>query len=237
MHALGIGTGAERTVIDAVAAAAERAGFTTLWAGEGSATHWLDPFVTLSFAAAATNTVELATGVLAIPERNPVVVARQATSLFRLSGGRLTLGIGTPADTPDAPPLQDWIADYVATMRGVWRADTEAATIPVILGGRTEDELRQVAHWADGWYGFLLTDVEEAAVCTSTLRQLCRDAGRDRGDLRLAVSLRSPAPGDLGRLADVGVDQLVLVATPPADPIAAEAWVGELARHWLGVRS
>ena len=116
LHALGIGAGAGRTVIDAVAAAAERAGFATLWAGEhvvmvdeGPSRYpyaddgriavpadadWLDPFVALSFAAAATTTIELATGVLLLPEHNPLIVAKQAASLDKLSGGRLTLGVG-----------------------------------------------------------------------------------------------------------------------------------------------
>lgn len=246
LHALGIGPGAERTVIDAVAAAAERAGFATVWAGEQYSgaeeepADWLDPFVTLSFAAAATNTIELATGVLPLPERNPVIVARQAASLHKLSNGRLALGVGVGRRLAEFSSLgmpfdqhEEWFADYVATIRAMWRDDHRF--VPVLLGGNDEDALRRVAAWGDGWYGFRLADVEEAAVCTSTLRRLCREAGRDRGDLRLAVSLRDPAPDDLRRLADVGVDQLVLVENPPADPIAAEAWVAGLARQWMGV--
>ncbi|MCV7191299.1 LLM class flavin-dependent oxidoreductase [Mycolicibacterium brumae] len=248
LHALGIGTGAERTVIDAVAAAAERTGFATIWAGDQLGEHddfppdWLDPFVTLSFVAAATNTIELATGVLPLPERNPVIVARQAASLHRLSNGRLALGVGVGRRLAEFSSLgmpfdqhEEWFAEYVATIRAMWRDDRRF--IPVILGGNDEDSLRRVAAWGDGWYGFQLADVEEAAVCTSTLRRLCREAGRDRGDLRLAVSLRDPEPGDLRRLADVGVDQLVLVDSPPADPLAAEAWVAGLARQWMRVLS
>jgi alkanesulfonate monooxygenase SsuD/methylene tetrahydromethanopterin reductase-like flavin-dependent oxidoreductase (luciferase family) len=55
---------------------------------------WLDPLITLAFAAAASSRIAVATGVLLLPEHNPVVVAKQAASLDRLSGGRLTLGIG-----------------------------------------------------------------------------------------------------------------------------------------------
>jgi hypothetical protein len=65
---------------------------------------------------------------------------------------------------------------------------------------------------------------------------LCRTNRRDPQDLRLAVALRDPAPTDLARLADVGIDELVLVASPPDDPIRAEAWVGDLARQWLLTR-
>ena len=103
----------------------------------------------------------------------------------------------------------------------------------MILGGNSDAALRRVAEWGDGWYGFNLADVEEAAGCASLLRSLCRTNRRDPQDLRLAVALRDPAPTDLARLADVGIDELVLVASSPDDPIRAEAWVGDLARQWL----
>ena len=116
LHALGIGAGADRAVIDAVASSADECGFATLWAGEHvvmvdqSASHypysddgaiavpaqadWLDPMIALAFAAAASSRITIATGVLLLPEHNPVVVAKQAASLDRLCGGRLTLGVG-----------------------------------------------------------------------------------------------------------------------------------------------
>ncbi|HEY6576901.1 MAG TPA: LLM class flavin-dependent oxidoreductase, partial [Mycobacterium sp.] len=116
LHALGIGAGARRDVIDEVAVAAERCGFATLWSGEHvvmvdrpdsrypysddgriavpAEADWLDPLIGLSFAAAATSTIGIATGVLLLPEHNPVLVAKQAATLDSLSGGRFTLGIG-----------------------------------------------------------------------------------------------------------------------------------------------
>src|SRR5215469_5862582 len=116
LHALGIGAGAKRSVIDAVASAADDCGFATLWAGEhvvmvdrSASTYpysddghiavpaqadWIDPMIGLSFAAAVTSTITLATGVLLLPEHNPVLMAKQAATLDSLSGGRFTLGIG-----------------------------------------------------------------------------------------------------------------------------------------------
>src|SRR5919107_4820854 len=98
LHALGIGPGAHRPVIDAVAAAAEGCGFSTLWSGEHvvmvdasssrypyssdgqiavpPTADWNDPMIGLSFAAAASSTIRIATGVLLLPEHNPVVVAK-----------------------------------------------------------------------------------------------------------------------------------------------------------------
>ena len=270
-------------MIEAVAAAAERAGFATLWVGEHvvmvdestsrypyaddgriavpADADWLDPLIALSFAAAATTTINLATGVLLLPEHNPVVVAKQAASLDKLSGSRLTLGVGIGWSREEFDALgvpferrAARTAEYVEAMRTLWREDVASyhgefvefkdirvnpkprgRRIPVVLGGNGDAALRRVAVWGDGWYGFNLADVEEAAARASMLRALCRAAGRDPGDLRLAVSLRNPQPGDVGRLADAGVDEMVLVAGPPGDPIAAEAWVANLARQWMWV--
>lgn len=285
LHGLGIAAGAQRTVIDAVAATAERCGFATLWVGEHvvmvdeSDSHypysddgriaisadvdWLDPLITLSFAAAATNRIELATGVLLLPEHNPVIMAKQAASLDRMTGGRLSLGVGVGWSKEEYDALGvpfegrgRRLTEYVAAMRTLWRDDVASfsgefvsfdrvrvnpkphgRSIPVVLGGNSDAALRRVAEWGDGWYGFNLADVEEAAFRASKLRSLCREVGRDPTDLRLAVSLQDPVPADATRLADAGIDELVLVAGPPADPIAAEAWISDIAGKWMRVRA
>ena len=116
LHALGIGTGAGRETINVVASTAEACGFTALWVGEHviavetstsrypysptgriavpAEAAWNDPMITLSFAAAASTTITLATGVLLLPEHNPVIIAKQAATLDQLSHGRLVLGVG-----------------------------------------------------------------------------------------------------------------------------------------------
>src|SRR3954464_10127997 len=150
LHALGIGSGADRAIIDAVASAAERAGFATLWSGEHvvmvdqsasrypysddgliavpAEADWIDPMIGLSCAAAATSTIRIATGVLLLPEHNPVLVAKQAATLDTLSGGRLTLGVGIgwsreEVDALGAPFARRSArtAEYVAAMRTLWR--------------------------------------------------------------------------------------------------------------------
>lgn len=263
LHALGIGPGADRAVIDAVAAAADRCGFTTLWSGEHvvmvdhstsrypysddgriavpAVADWIDPMIGLAFAAAASSRIGIATGVLLLPEHNPVVVAKQAATLDRLSGGRLTLGVGVGWSKEEFDALGVPFArraartsEYVAAMRTLWQADVASfhgefvgfdsvrvnpkpvhdGRIPVVVGGNSDAALRRVAAWGDGWYGFNLDGVAAVRERVGKLEALCAESGRDRAELRLAVALRDPHPGDIGEITELGIDELVLVGSP-----------------------
>jgi probable F420-dependent oxidoreductase len=278
LHALGIGTGARREVIDAVAAGAEAVGFSTLWAGEHvvmvdrSASRypyapdgriavpadadWLDPMIALSFAAAATRTIRLATGVLLLPEHNPVMLAKQTASLDRLSQGRFTLGVGVGWSEEEFAALgipferRGARADeYLAAMRTLWREDPASFTgeflsfadirvnpkpardgrVPIIVGGNSDAALRRAARTADGWYGFNLANAANASERISRLRTLCETAGRDPSEVEIAIALEHhPDSRDHLELAQLGVDELVLVATPPTDPAEAREWLQAL---------
>ena len=283
LHALGIGTGARRAVIDAVAAAAEAAGFATLWSGEHvvlvdepvsrypysadgriavpPTADWIDPMIGLSFAAAATSSIGLATGVLLLPEHNPVLLAKQAATLDVLSGGRLTLGVGIGWSREEFAALgvpfagrARRTAEYVAALRTLWRDDVASFAgefvaldavrvnpkphggrpIPVVVGGNSDAALRRAAAWGDGWYGFNLDGPGEVADRLARLDALCREARREPAAVTRAVALREPREGDVAALADLGVDELVVVASPPDDADDAAGWVAELAARWVG---
>jgi len=282
LHAIGIGSGARRDVIDAVARAAEARGVATLWAGEHvvmvdhpasrypysgdgaiavpAAADWLDPLVALSFAAAATESITLATGVLLLPEHNAVLLAKQAASLDVLSGGRLTIGIGVGWSREEFEALGipferrgARAAEYLHAMRVLWRDDVASydgefvsfsdvrlnpkpvrdRVIPVIVGGNSDPALRRVATMADGWYGFNLAGPEAVADRLECLSAHCAEAGRDRDDLYLAVALAEGEPTDARVLSDLGVDELVLVDTPPEDATDVDAWLGALTDPWI----
>jgi probable F420-dependent oxidoreductase len=280
LHALGIGAGARPEIIRAVAEAAELFGFATLWSGEhvvmvdGPSSvypyspdgriavpadeNWLDPMLCLTFAAAAADRIGVATGVLLLPEHNPLLVAKQAATLDLLSGGRLTLGVGigwlaeefAALGVPFARRGQR-TAEYVAAMRRLWSDDVASFSgeftsfdavrvnpkpvrgrqIPVVLGGNSDAALRRVAAFGDGWYGFNLT-AAEAEERIATLARFCEREGRDRGQLSVAVALTDGDPGMMPGLAEAGVTELVLVGAPPAEPAAAAAWVADLAARW-----
>ena len=280
LHALGIGTGADTDVIRAVATAAEAAGFATLWAGEHvvlvdqprsrypysgdgriavpAGADWLDPLLTLSFAAAVTTRIGLATGVLLLPEHNPVVAAKQAATLDVLSGGRFTLGVGIGWSAEEFAALGvpfagrgRRTAEYVAAIRTLWADDVASFSgeftrfesvrvnpkpvrgrrIPIVAGGNSDAALARVAAFADGWYGF---NLPAAAVAerVAALAGQCERRGRDPRDLTVAVALADGSRGMLPELARIGVTELVVVAAPPAEPAAAVAWVRDLAGQW-----
>ncbi len=281
LHALGIGPGARRDVIDAVAVAAEAGGFARLWVGEHvvmvdrsesrypystdgeiavpAVADWLDPMIALSFAAAATRTIGLATGVLLLPEHNPVLLAKQVSSLDVLCGGRFTLGVGigwsreefdalgVPFDRRSARAVE-----YLRAMRALWEEDVASfdgefvsfreirvnprpvrdRRVPIVFGGNSDAALRRVVMHADGWYGFNLAGVTEVAERVAFIERECRRIGRDISTLHLAVALQKPRPEDLNALSMAGISELVVVEAPPADPKAIPEWTETLAHRW-----
>src|SRR5579859_1435860 len=159
-----------------VAQLAEEAGFESLWAGEhvvlpdpqvprspmAPRDRILDPIVALTFLAAHTKRVRLGTGIIILPQRNPLVLAKELASLDELSGGRLIFGIGAGYLEPEfralGIPFADRGActnDYLAAMRAIWTQPQPAyhgrflsfehvqahprpqRNIPVVVGGHT----------------------------------------------------------------------------------------------------
>jgi probable F420-dependent oxidoreductase len=283
LFALGIGAGAQPDVIREVAQAAERGGVATLWAAEhvvlferyesaypyapdgafplSADADWLDPFVALTFAAAVTSRIRLATGICLVPEHNPLILAKTVASLDRLAGGRFALGVGIGWSAEEfralGIPFERRAArtrEYVAVMRKLWgeglashqgelvRFDQAAsfpkpaqvARVPVLFGGESEAALRRVAEYGDGWYGFNL-DPAGARERLARLDALLAERGRTRREVEVVVApyAHRVAPDDLGRYRDLGVSEVVLPAGLPADPAAAVRRIERFAREWV----
>lgn len=184
-----------------------------------------DPLVMFAYAAAITKRIEFTTGVLILPQRQTALVARQAADIDLLSGGRLTLGVGTGWNYVEYDVLgQDFatrgqrLDEQIALLRQLWsepllsfdgvfdKADRVALNprprrrIPILLGGFADIALRRAARLGDG---FIFADgAADAFAQAARLRELLGQGGRadDPFELRCNM-LRARTPGDVGETA------------------------------------
>jgi probable F420-dependent oxidoreductase len=234
-----------------MAALAEELGYDSLWMGEHVVAPRprvtpspiepdypiLDPLVALAFAAAETQTMRLATGIVILPQRNPVLLAKELASLDVLSGGRLVFGLGVGYVEPEmraiGVPMEGRGAradDYLQAMRSLWEdeapehhgphAEFEAIDahprplqrpLPVVVGGGSRAAHRRAVCHADGWYGWLL-DREATAAQMASLRHEAEAAGRALEDLTITVSPAERLDAEVVQdYAELGVDRLAVV--------------------------
>jgi probable F420-dependent oxidoreductase len=188
-----------------------------------------DPFVWLSYVAAATDRIRLGTGVLVLPQRDPFVVAKQVASLDLLSGGRLELGIGVGWMAEEFDVLGASFEDrgrrtdeYIAVMRRLWSehpasfsgdyVSFEACTslphpvqpdgVPIIVGGDSAAAARRAGRLGNGWFPGS-GDPDRLAPLVEVVRDTATSAGRDPDRVMLYTGL----PGDdrsFNRLVDLG---------------------------------
>jgi probable F420-dependent oxidoreductase len=196
-----------------------------------------DPLVWMSYVAARTERIKLATGILIVPQRNPVVTAKTLATLDAMSGGRLLLGIGVGwlaeefaalgVPFEDRGPRTD---DYIAAMRALWEADGPAShhgpyasfdaiwcrprpaapggKIPVIVGGQTKAAARRAGRLGDGYFPARSQPWD----LIDEMRRAAEAAGRDPASVEVTVS----APDDVAELGEVarrGVDRVLVPVT------------------------
>ena len=206
----------------AVVKTAEAAGWESVWTGEHlvassprrppspvpPGTHFVDQVASLAFLAAHTRTLRLGTGIVILPQRNPVVLAKELASVDVLSGGRLEagFGVGYVPDEFDAVgvPFSERGArttEYIDALRALWRGDlafsgrftswdgveahprpASPSGPPIHVGGNSPATYRRAVLQADGWYGFGTT-LASTANAREAIRQNLEALGRpaDRG--------------------------------------------------------
>jgi len=236
--------------IPQVAAELERAGFDSLWASDhvvlprriesryhfaadGAAsfpgtTPFAETLMTLAAAAAATTRVRLGTDVLVLPQRNPVLTAKQVATLAALSQERFELGVGAGWVAEEFLALGESFADrgprmveWIEIMRRCWTGFPEelrgrfytlpaetvclpapARPVPVLVGGHSGPALRRAGQVGDGWLGQQTCgEIDTAALAKdiAVIRSAAEAAGRDPLALRLTLRIVQSA----GRAADV----------------------------------
>jgi probable F420-dependent oxidoreductase len=182
----------------------------------------LEALMTLSHIAAVTTRVTLGTEVLVLPQREPVLVAKQVSTLDTLSGGRVRLGVGVGWQESEYEALGESFRtrgtrmdEAISLMRAYWgeaRVDFTGAhyrsvamamepkppqgrRIPVWIGGYSEAAFRRVGRLGDGWLASRVTDATDARRSIEAIRRHAEAAGRDPASIGLQ-SMAAPPPRD-----------------------------------------
>jgi len=252
LFGINFGPCANPSTAAAVARAAEDAGFESLWTGEHvvlpdpqvppspvpADTAFIDSAAALAFVAAHTKKVKLGTGIIILPQRNPVVLAKELASVDVLSNGRLIFGIGIGYLKPEfaaigapfdhkGPRSEEFLAAMIALWsmekpayqgRFVSFSGINAMPRPVqrphpeiVFGGHTKEAYSRAARLAKGWFGFAL-DVGATTACINGLKEACSASGRKFEELEISVCPRGRIDHDgAKRFADAGVHRLILL--------------------------
>jgi len=233
-------------------------------------------FTVLSALAAGTKKLRCGIIVSGVTYRNPVLLAKAATTVDHVSGGRMELGLGAAwfelehqqynFEFPSVGARMDMLEEASQIVRSLFREERTTfegkhfsvkdalflpkpvnGTIPLWIGGGGEKRtLRAVARYADGW-NYFLTSTEDYQRKLGFLEEHCREAGRPSSEIRRALVVRAilgqdkAAPDEqtfvgsavqlvekLKPFRDLGVEDFLMLARPPADQRTLELWAGEV---------
>jgi probable F420-dependent oxidoreductase len=240
-----------------VVQAAEAAGFESVWTGEhivlpdpappsfplAPQTPLLDTVVALTWIAAHTKCLRIASGIIVLPLRNPVLLAKELASLDVVSGGRLIVGVG--AGWLDSEfralgvPMQrrgELMDDSLRAMRALWTMEkpahrgssasfsnvvayprpAQSPMPPIVIGGESPAALVRAIMMGNGWYGFGLT-LEQTIRHIESLRRAGEQHDRptELGDLEITVTPSGPFDErTVEAYAAAGVHRLVVLPRP-----------------------
>jgi probable F420-dependent oxidoreductase len=259
----GIGSGpcAEPETAAAVARAAEEAGFESLWTGEHVVLPdprvppspappqfpMLDPAVALAYVAAETRRVRLGTGIIILPQRNPLVLAKELASVDVLSRGRLEFGIGVGYLRPEFEALGVPFGEkgartdeYIEAIVALWTMEkpsykgrfvrfdgidarprpVQRPHPPLVIGGMSDAAFRRAVARGNGWYGFAL-DPDATRRALQGLERAGREVARPSalGPLEISVTPSVALDRDgVRRFEDQGVHRLIPLSTDRSGP-------------------
>jgi probable F420-dependent oxidoreductase len=251
-------TFAESDGLVTLARGAEAAGFDSVWTVEhviypegyesaypydpsgrmamDSGTPLPDPLLWLAFVAAASETLRLGTGILILPLRNPLVLAKELATLDHLSGGRVELGIGVGWLEEEFDALGVPFArrgartdEYIAVLRALWDGDHAShdgefvsfadvssnpkptnGRVPIHVGGHSRAAAERAGRLGDGFF----PGTGEIGDLVDIVRQTAADAGRDPAAIEITYgneALVGPDAGEeVARLAEIGVDRCIV---------------------------
>ena len=235
---------------------AEELGFESLWYAEHPAvpvqsdspfpatggeipwtySHFTDPYIALARASGATSTIKLGTGITLVPERNPLLLAKEIATLDRFSGGRFLFGIGTGwlrEETEifggDFEHRWTQTREALEVMKELWTKDeaeyhgkyynfppvksypkpAQQPHPPIIIGGSARNVLRRIVSHGDGWLPNRITPAE-LEDSRKRLDAMAEEVGRDPNSITISV-YGQPAEHDLVQsYLNAGADRVVV---------------------------
>jgi len=238
-----------------LAVALEERGFESLWLPEHShipvsrESPWpggdtlprhyhdaFDPLIALTAAAAVTTRLRLATGVLILPQRDPLQVAKEIATLDVLSGGRVDVGVGAGWNLEEmrnhgADPAHRFrsMRERAEAMKAIWTQDEAAyhgrivdfdpvwawpkpvqpGGPPIHVGGAAPNGIRRAVAWADGWMPLAGRGDSDFPTHAATLRAMAEEAGRDPATVQMTVVQAPTDPAELEAYAAAGITRVV----------------------------
>ena len=235
-----------------IATAAEAAGIESVWTGEhvvlpdprvapspsDPQTPFLDPAVALSHIAAHTTRLRLGTGVIILPQRNPLVLAKELASIDVVSKGRLIFGLGAGYLEPEfralGAPFEDRGAvtdEAIEAVKALWTMekpayqgrffsfegiDSQPRPVqrphpPIVVGGMSRSAARRAARYGNGWFGFL-TDIEATTRSLEWIEAYIADGLRpaELGGVEISVTPPMRLTREVAdRYEEIGVHRII----------------------------
>jgi probable F420-dependent oxidoreductase len=211
--------------------------------------HFTDPYIALARASGVTTTIKLGTGITLVPERNPLVLAKEIASLDLFSGGRFLFGIGTGwlrEETEifggDFEHRWTQTREAIEVMKELWAHEeaeyhgryfdfppvrsfpkpAQKPHPPIIIGGMAKNVLRRIVDHADGWLPNRITPAE-VETSRGQLDAMAKEAGRDPKSISISVYGQEADRTLVHALLSAGADRVVV----RPEHVNTEAEMGE----------
>ena len=198
--------------------------------------HFTDPYIALARASGVTSTIKLGTGITLVPERNPLLLAKEIAALDLYSGGRFLFGVGTGWLREETELMggnfdHRWsqTREAIEVMKALWTNEiaefhgeyfdfppvksypkpAQKPHPPVIIGGMARRVLRRVANHADGWMPNRVTpaEVEDSR---ARLDAMAAEGGRDPASITISVYGQEPKREVVQPFLDAGANRVVV---------------------------
>ena len=211
--------------------------------------HFTEPYIALARASAVTSTIKLGTGITLVPERHPLLLAKEVAALDLYSDGRFQFGIGTgwlKEETEifggDFPRRWTQTREALDVMKRCWTEEEaeyhgkyydfppvrsfpkpmQKPYPPILIGGMAPNVLKRIVAHADGWLPNRVTP-QEIENSRKKLATLCADVGRDSASIQIVIYGQEPDRAHFQSLVDAGADSVVV----KPEWVETEAEMGE----------